>query len=65
MTHGLLEAERRGYRAFATIHDQALVEQDEGLTPDGLREALCVLPPWAKGFPLEATAEATPFYTKD
>lgn len=65
MAHGLLEAERRGFQPFATIHDQALCEQLEGQTPEGLREAMCVLPEWAKGFPLEATAAVTPFYTKD
>jgi DNA polymerase len=65
MTEGLLEAERRGYQPFATIHDQALCEQLEGQTPEGLREAMCVLPKWAEGFPLEATAAVTPFYTKD
>ena len=65
MTHGLLEAERRGYQCFATIHDQALCIAEDGLTPEGLREAMCVLPPWAENFPLEATASLTPFYTKD
>lgn len=65
MTHGLLEAQRRGYMAFATIHDQALCEMKPGQTAEGLREALCVLPEWAKGFPLEAKVDVTPFYTKD
>ncbi len=65
MTHGLLEAEKRGYRCFATIHDQALCVKEDGLTAEGLREALCVLPAWAEDFPLDATANETAFYTKD
>lgn len=65
MISGLLAAERAGYPAFATIHDQALCIKEEGMTADGFREAMCTLPPWAEGFPLEATAGEVPFYTKD
>ena len=65
MTHGLLEAETRGYHCFATIHDQALCVKEDGLTAEGLREALCVLPAWAEDFPLDATANETACYTKD
>ena len=65
MISGLLAAEKAGYPAFATIHDQALCIKEEGMTADGFREALCTLPPWAEGFPLEATAGEVPFYTKD
>lgn len=66
MTEGLLNAEESGFEPFATIHDQALALQTrESHTVERFRAALCKLPSWAKGFPLEASCDLTDFYTKD
>jgi hypothetical protein len=67
MSHGMVTAEKAGYNIFLTVHDQALAEYhpEKGNTKEGFRKALCDLPSWASDFPLDASAEITPFYTKD
>lgn len=67
LTHGLINAEKQGYPTFMVIHDQALCEYrpEDGHTVDGFSEALCVLPDWAKDFPLKAATDITPFYMKE
>lgn len=66
MSHGLLCAEKAGFKVFATIHDQALAvfEPDKLQTAQAFRQALCTLPEWAKDFPLEASVDITKYYTK-
>ena len=65
MTHGALEADRQGFKIFMLIHDQALAEWKPGLDPDDFCKALCTLPDWAGGLPLEAEGGLVPFYRKD
>jgi len=67
MTHGALNADRLGYKIFMLVHDQALAEfePEAGQTIEGFCEALCDLPKWAEGLPLEAEGGLVPFYNKD
>ena len=67
MTHGAMEAERQGYEIFMLVHDQALApyRPDKGNTKEGFSKALCTLPPWAPGFPLESTCDIVDFYLKE
>jgi hypothetical protein len=64
---GTLNAERCGYEPVVTIHDQLLSDYnpERGDSVDGMVEALCKLPSWAKDFPLNAVGGLTEFYTKD
>lgn len=67
MTHGALKADSLGYKIFMLVHDQALAEFDPttGQTIEGFCDALCTLPAWAEGLPLEAEGGLVPFYKKD
>lgn len=66
MTFGALNAESQGYEITMLVHDQAIApyHPEKGHSADGFREALTVLPEWAKEFPLAATAKTAPFYKK-
>ena len=64
MAHGALRAAERGYNIFMLVHDQALAETFEGGSIDEFCDALCTLPDWAEGLPLEAEGEIAPFYRK-
>ena len=67
MTHGAINAEKQGYEIFMLVHDQALApyKPEQGNTKQGFSDALCKLPDWAKGFPLESTCDIVPFYLKE
>tara|TARA_R110002020_G_scaffold472424_1_gene700417 strand:+ start:11507 stop:13669 length:2163 start_codon:yes stop_codon:yes gene_type:complete len=65
MSHGALKADSLGYKIFMLVHDQALAELQPGNTIEEFCEALCTLPPWAEGLPLEAEGGLVPFYKKD
>ncbi len=65
MTYGALEADRKGFKIFMLVHDQALAEWEPGQDPDDFCRALCSLPDWAEGLPLEAEGGLVPFYKKD
>ena len=64
MAIGTCEAERQRYTPFALIHDQALAEHNETLTPEGFCKALTTMPVWADGLPVKAEGRVVPFYTK-
>lgn len=65
MTAGALEADRQGFKIFMLVHDQALAEWEPGQDPEDFCKALCTLPAWAEGLPLEAEGGLVPFYKKD
>jgi DNA polymerase len=62
LAHGVLRAEERGYRPFLLVHDQCLCPAEGG--KDGFEEALCCVPDWFAGFPLEAEANEVSSYCK-
>lgn len=55
MAHGMLTAEKRGYPALFTVHDEslAMVSIDFGSVTE-YEEILCELEPWAEGLPIIA-----------
>lgn len=63
LVNGCIEAEKQGFDPFMVVHDQcltsALGEKDE------LVAALCSVPDWFKGFPLEATCDEERSYCKN
>jgi DNA polymerase len=65
MAHGALRAAELGYLIFMLVHDQAIAEVFEGGNIEEFCAALCTLPNWAKGLPLEAEGSVIPFYKKD
>lgn len=63
MVNGCVEAERRGFKIFSVIHDQALAEEGD---PEEFAKALCTLPDWMpQDFPLVAESALVDFYKKD
>jgi len=67
LTHGTMNAEKAGYEPCFVVHDQLITHYnpDKGNTVEGLVSALCAVPEWAPGFPLNAVGGLTDFYTKD
>jgi hypothetical protein len=67
LNHGALCADKAGYDVSMTVHDQLVCyyHPERGNTVDGLVEALCTLPDWAPGMPLDAVGSLTEFLTKD
>lgn len=67
LNHGAIQADRAGYDIALTVHDQLVTEYhpERGNSVAGLVEALCTLPDWAAGMPLDAVGSVTEFLTKD
>lgn len=65
MALGTNRAMKAGYDIFLIVHDQVVATAYPHQTKEGLKAALCELPSWAEDFPLDATCDITPFYTKD
>jgi DNA polymerase len=65
LAHGMLLAERQGYRVISTIHDEIVTEVPEDFGGVATFESLiCILPAWAKGLPLKAEGYRAKRYKK-
>jgi DNA polymerase len=63
----LIRLDRDGWHPVLTVHDEILCEEDQGdprFTVEKLCAAMCVLPAWAKGFPIAAEGYAAPYWRK-
>ena len=65
MVNGAINASNLGYEIFMLVHDQALSEMKEGQSIEQFCDALCDLPEWADGLPIEAEGGVIPYYLKD
>jgi len=63
LLNGCVEAEKRGFDPFFVVHDECIAPAVGGL--DNFISALCTVPSWFKGFPLEAEGEEKLSYSKD
>lgn len=63
LAHGALAAEKDGFEPFFLVHDQALAV-DNGRKED-FEKAMCLIPDWFEGFPLEAEADSVLSYCKN
>ena len=63
LAHGAIEAEKQGFETFLLVHDQALA-MDNG-RKDDFEKAMCSVPEWFEGFPLEAEADVVRSYCKN
>lgn len=62
LAHGCVEAEKRGFDIFFVVHDQCLAPDDGRLQE--FIDALCTVPDWFRGFPLEADGKVELSYCK-
>ena len=62
LAYGAIAAEKAGFEPFLLVHDQALAK-DNGRCKD-FEKAMCSIPPWFEGFPLEAEADVVRSYCK-
>ena len=60
---GALEAEARGFNPFFLVHDQCLTPEEGDIKE--FESAMCVVPAWFDGFPLEAEANPERSYCKN
>lgn len=54
-----------GCRIVAHVHDEVIIEADEGLTLESVCEKMADIPIWAKGLLLRADGYTCDFYKKD
>ena len=59
---GVIEAERQGFEPFLLVHDQCLAKARGD--KDAFAKALCTVPDWFSGFPLDASADEVRSYSK-
>lgn len=62
LAHGVVEAEKAGFNPFFLVHDQCLTPAQGD--KDKLTRALCKVPEWFPGFPLEAETDEVRSYCK-
>jgi DNA polymerase len=63
LAHALLECEKEGFDVRFHVHDEIVCYgQPEEL--EKLEEVMCRLPDWAKGIPMNAEGEVSPWYKK-
>lgn len=67
LAHGMLKAERAGYKVVASVHDELLtdVPNSPELNVDGLARCMTDVPEWAAGLPLAADGFEADRYRKD
>jgi len=62
LAQGVLQAERAGFLPFFVVHDQCLAPATG--SPEDFSAALCTVPDWFAGFPLEAETDVVRSYCK-
>lgn len=62
LAHGALKAEEAGFEPFFLVHDQCLAPET-GKAED-FQRAMCSVPEWFEGFPLDADADVVRSYCK-
>jgi len=62
LAYGAISAEKAGFEPFLLVHDQALAK-DNGKCKE-FEKAMCSIPHWFEGFPLEAEADVVRSYCK-
>lgn len=65
MANGTVKAEAIGYETVMLVHDQGIANDNHPLGIEGYIEALCDLPEWADGLPIDAEGSVAPYYRKD
>lgn len=55
----------RNCRVVAHVHDELIIEADEGMSLEAVCEQMARTPPWAKGLLLRADGFTSDFYRKD
>ena len=64
LAHGMMNLDAAGYNICFHVHDEAIVETENG-TLDEMIARLTDAPPWAAGIPLKADGYECEFYRKE
>ena len=54
-----------GYPIVMSVHDEVVIEVENGVSPESVCQLMTETPPWAKGLLLRAEGYVCPFYKKD
>lgn len=65
LMNGLQNLDRAGYRTVLHVHDEAVCEMPMGVgSLEEVNKLMCILPDWAKDFPIGAEGEESFYYKK-
>lgn len=53
-----------GLDTLFSVHDEIIVEADQGVTAEDIKQAMSVTPEWLPGCPVSAKAKEVPYYLK-
>lgn len=65
LAHSMGELEREGFRIVAHIHDEVIIEGQDGVLLADAIEVMERTPKWARGLPLRADGYVCGYYRKD
>lgn len=60
----LIAMEDNGWTNLFSVHDEAVLEVDQGISPKDVEHAMSKCPDWLKGCPIAAEAKEVDFYCK-
>ena len=65
LCHAMRRLEDAGFSIVMSVHDEVVIEVENGVYPDAVCQLMAETPPWAKGLLLRADGFVCPFYKKD
>ena len=65
LCYAMRSLDSAGYPLVMSVHDEVVIEVENGVSPEAVCQLMTVTPPWAKGLLLRADGYVCPFYKKD
>ena len=65
LCYAMQSLDSAGYPIVMSVHDEVVIEVENGVSPEAVCQLMAETPPWAKGLLLRADGFVCPFYKKD
>ena len=65
LCYAMQSLDSAGYPIVMSVHDEVVIEVENGVYPDAVCQLMAETPPWAKGLLLRADGFVCPFYKKE